>query len=67
MQYVGFDVHKPYTFYTQMDTPGQIQCQGKPENIRALAADEDDVRVYHHCDQAGQGGGAGRLCRSSPL
>jgi len=39
MQYVGFDVHKKYTFFTQMDAIGQIQRQGKLANDReALAA-----------------------------
>lgn len=39
MQYVGFDIHKRYTFYTQMDTTGQIQRQGKLDNSHeALAA-----------------------------
>lgn len=39
MQYVGFDAHKKYTFFTQMDASGQIQRQGKLTNDRdALAA-----------------------------
>ena len=39
MQYVGFDAHKRYTFFTQMDMTGQIQRQGKLANNRdALAA-----------------------------
>ena len=39
MQYVGFDVHKKYTFFTQMDATGQIRRQGKVANDRdALAA-----------------------------
>lgn len=39
MQYVGFDVHKKYTFFTQMDTTGQIRRQGTLANDRdALTA-----------------------------
>ena len=39
MQYVGFDIHKKYTFFTQMDATGQIRRQGKLTNDRdALAA-----------------------------
>lgn len=39
MQFVGFDVHKKYTFFTQMDTTGQIRRQGKLVNDRdALTA-----------------------------
>lgn len=34
MQYIGFDIHKRYTFYTQMDAAGQIQRQGKLANTR---------------------------------
>lgn len=34
MQYIGFDTHKRYTFYTQMDANGQIQRQGKLANTR---------------------------------
>lgn len=34
MQYIGFDIHKRYTFYTQMDAQGQIQRQGKLANTR---------------------------------
>ena len=33
MQYIGFDIHKRYT-YTQMDATGQIQRQGKLANTR---------------------------------
>ncbi len=39
MQYVGFDIHKHYTFYTQMDEAGQIQRQGKLTNSREALAD----------------------------
>jgi transposase len=39
MQYVGFDAHKKYTFYTQMDATGQIRRQGKlANNCDALTA-----------------------------
>ena len=34
MQYIGFDIHKRYTFYTQMDGDGQIQRQGKLANTQ---------------------------------
>jgi len=34
MQYVGFDAHKKYTFFTQMDDNGVIQRQGKLANDR---------------------------------
>ncbi len=34
MQYIGFDIHKRYTFYTRMDASGQIQRQGKLRNTR---------------------------------
>ncbi len=34
MQYIGFDIHKHYTFYTQMDGVGQIVRQGKLHNTR---------------------------------
>lgn len=32
MQYVGFDIHKRYTFFTQIDDAGRIQRQGKLSN-----------------------------------
>lgn len=39
MQYVGFDIHKRFTFYTQMNATGEIQRQGKLENTHeALTA-----------------------------
>jgi len=38
MQYVGFDIHKRYTFYTQMDATGQIERQGKLQNSREALA-----------------------------
>jgi len=38
MQYVGFDAHKKYTFFTQMDARGQIQRQGKLTNDRDTLA-----------------------------
>ncbi|HVH70757.1 MAG TPA: IS110 family transposase [Candidatus Dormibacteraeota bacterium] len=38
MQYVGFDAHKKYTFFTQMDARGQIQRQGKLANDRDALA-----------------------------
>ncbi len=34
MQYIGFDIHKRYTFYTQIDGCGQIQRQGRLRNTR---------------------------------
>lgn len=34
MQYIGFDIHKRYTFYTQMNETGTIQRQGKLPNTR---------------------------------
>lgn len=34
MHYVGFDIHKRYTFYTQMDEAGRIQRQGRLPNSR---------------------------------
>ena len=34
VQYVGFDAHKRYTFFTQMDATGQIRRQGKLANDR---------------------------------
>lgn len=44
MQYVGFDIHKRFTFYTQMDATGEIQRQGKLENTHeALAAFFADI------------------------
>jgi transposase len=39
MQYIGFDIHKRYTFYTQMDGMGQIQRQGKLTNSREALAE----------------------------
>jgi transposase len=39
MQYIGFDIHKRYTFYTQMDASGQIQRQGKLTNNRDTLAE----------------------------
>ena len=39
MQYIGFDIHKRYTFYTQMDALGQIQRQGKLTNSRETLAE----------------------------
>jgi transposase len=38
MQYVGFDAHKKYTFFTQMDASGQIRRQGKLANDRDALA-----------------------------
>ncbi|MBI4426066.1 MAG: transposase, partial [Candidatus Kerfeldbacteria bacterium] len=32
--YIGFDIHKRYTFYTQMNETGVIQRQGKLSNTR---------------------------------
>jgi len=44
VQYIGFDIHKRYTFYTQMDATGQIRRQGKLTNSRdALAQFFGDV------------------------
>lgn len=44
MQYVGFDIHKRFTFYTQMNETGEIQRQGKLENSHeALAAFFADI------------------------
>jgi transposase len=34
MQYIGFDIHKRYTFYTHMDEHGKIQSQGRLPNSR---------------------------------
>jgi transposase len=34
MQYIGFDIHKRYTFYTQMDQAGKIHRQGRLPNSR---------------------------------
>jgi len=34
LQYIGFDIHKRYTFYTQMNDAGKIQRQGKLPNTR---------------------------------
>src|SRR5207253_7737913 len=39
MQYIGFDIHKRYTFYTQMNGTGQIQRQGKLTNSREALAE----------------------------
>ncbi|HLW59846.1 MAG TPA: transposase [bacterium] len=39
MQYIGIDIHKRYTFYTQMDALGQIQRQGKLTNSRETLAE----------------------------
>lgn len=39
MQFIGFDVHKRYTFYTQMDGAGHIQRQGKLSNTRETMAE----------------------------
>jgi transposase len=39
LQYIGFDIHKRYTFYTQMDASGRIQRQGKLPNTREALAD----------------------------
>lgn len=38
MQYIGLDIHKRYTFYTQMDSAGQIRRQGKLPNDREVLA-----------------------------
>src|SRR3989441_2817133 len=38
MQYVGFDIHKRYTFYTQIDAAGRIQRQGKLSNTQEAMA-----------------------------
>lgn len=38
MQYIGFDTHKRYTFYTQVDAAGRIQRQGKLNNTREAMA-----------------------------
>lgn len=38
MLYYGMDVHKKYTFYTEMDGKGRILSQGKaPNTAEALA------------------------------
>ena len=34
VQYIGFDAHKKYTFFTQMDADGAIRRQGKLANDR---------------------------------
>jgi transposase InsO family protein len=39
MQYIGFDTHKRYTFYTQMDATGAIQRQGRLMNSRDAMAE----------------------------
>ncbi|HLJ61459.1 MAG TPA: hypothetical protein VKZ50_17175 [bacterium] len=38
MQYIGFDIHKRYTFYTQIDATGQIRRQGNLTNKRDAVA-----------------------------
>jgi hypothetical protein len=47
MQYVGFDVHKRCTCYTQMNAMGEIQRQGRlkntPEALAAFFASIDDA------------------------
>jgi transposase len=44
MQYVGFDIHKRYTFYTQVDEHGAIRRQGRLLNTQdAMAAFFADV------------------------
>lgn len=49
MQYVGFDIHKRYTFYTEMDGAGQIRRQGKlPNDREAMAAFFRDVPEPAH-------------------
>lgn len=37
--YTGFDIHKRYTFYTQMDVLGQVQQQGKLTNSHEALAE----------------------------
>ncbi len=39
MQYLGFDIHKRYTFFTQMDATGQVLRQGKLPNTRQALGD----------------------------
>jgi transposase len=39
LQYIGFDIHKQYTFYTQMNASGQIQRHGKLPNTREAMAE----------------------------
>jgi hypothetical protein len=39
MHFLGFDVHKRYTFYTQMDATGHIERQGKLSNTREAMAE----------------------------
>ncbi len=39
MQYIGFDIHKRYAFFTQMNGAGQIQRQGKLPNTREAMAE----------------------------
>ncbi|MBI3976050.1 MAG: IS110 family transposase [Armatimonadetes bacterium] len=39
MQYFGFDIHKRYTFFTQMDATGQVLRQGKLPNTRQALGD----------------------------
>lgn len=44
MQYIGFDIHKRYTFFTQMDGAGATQRQGRLPNTReAMGAFFADV------------------------
>lgn len=44
MQYIGFDIHKRYTFFTQMNEVGAIQRQGRLPNTReAMGAFFSDV------------------------
>jgi transposase len=38
LQYIGFDIHKRYTFYTQVDGAGSIQRQGKLSNTQETMA-----------------------------
>ncbi len=39
MHYIGFDTHKRYTFFTQLDGAGRIVRQGKLSNTREELAD----------------------------
>ena len=39
MQYFGCDIHKRYTFFTQMDATGQVLRQGKLPNTRQALGD----------------------------
>jgi hypothetical protein len=38
VQYVGFDIHKRYTFYTQIDDAGCTQRQGRLANTSEAMA-----------------------------